>query len=155
MTISDTCIYSITCFFNIKIYQIFLILDQFLSLFITSNDRSFGCPIISTEAYSQCCLVHGYLHNAWDNKAHSLTGKPYLAVIASNVNDRQEDNSFHTAVFKSIVKVEVAWLVRVGVSFIPQHLMIFISSVLNFDPTIQYKTAFMLWFKNCRKINML
>ena len=49
---------------------------------ITRNHRTFGCPIICADANSQCYLVH--LNNAWYNKGHWLTGRPYLAMIASN-----------------------------------------------------------------------
>ena len=48
-----------------------------------SNDRSFGCPIIYMDTYSQYYFVLWCL-NVWYNKAHSLIGKTYLAIIASN-----------------------------------------------------------------------
>ena len=44
----------------------------------------FDCPIIYTDTYSQYHLVHRHLNNAWYNKANFLSGKPYLAIIASN-----------------------------------------------------------------------
>ena len=33
--------------------------------------------------YSQCYFVHRHLNNVWYNKAHSLIGKPYLAIIVN------------------------------------------------------------------------
>ena len=54
------------------------------NLFITSNDRPFGCPIICTDTNSQCYFVNKHLNNAWYIKGHWPTGRPYLATIASN-----------------------------------------------------------------------
>ena len=34
--------------------------------------------------YSQCYFVHRHLNNACYSEAHSLNGKPYLTIIASN-----------------------------------------------------------------------
>ena len=48
-------------------------LKDVLDVIITSNDRSFGYPIIYTDT----------IHNVVLFIAHSLIGKPYLAIIAS------------------------------------------------------------------------
>ena len=42
---------------------------------ITSNDHSFGCPVICTDT----------IHNAWYNNAYSLIEKSDLAIMVSNV----------------------------------------------------------------------
>ena len=55
-----------------------------ITCYITSNDRSFSCPIICTDAYSQCYFVHRHLNNAYHKQAHSLIWMQYLAIIASN-----------------------------------------------------------------------
>ena len=46
---------------------------------ITSNDLSFGCPIIYMDTNSHCYFAAPY------NKDHWLTRRPYLAIIASSV----------------------------------------------------------------------
>ena len=35
------------------------------NMYISSNDRSFGCPIVYTDSNSQCYLVYRHLNNAW------------------------------------------------------------------------------------------
>ena len=55
---------------------------------ITSNDRSFGCPIICTDIYSQWYFVHYSVdttNNSWYHQAHWLIGMPNLSIITSNV----------------------------------------------------------------------
>ena len=52
---------------------------------ITSNDCSFGCPIIYTNTNQQCYFVHRQLNNAWHNNAHSVILRLCFAIIASNV----------------------------------------------------------------------
>ena len=52
---------------------------------IISNDRSFECPIIYTYTIHNGFFVDRHLNNAQNKKSHSLIGKPYLAIIASNV----------------------------------------------------------------------
>ena len=44
--------------------------------------------------YSQSYVVHRHLDNAWFNKAHSLLGTTYLAVIASNVLNEKNLNNW-------------------------------------------------------------
>ena len=61
---------------------------------ITGNDRSFGCPIIFTDTNSQLYFVHQHLNHAWYNKGHWLTGRPYLAMIVSNVLRKRHKCSF-------------------------------------------------------------
>ena len=46
--------------------------------------------------YLQCYYVHRHLHNAWYNKAYSLIGKPYLAIIASNESGKENMTRFCT-----------------------------------------------------------
>ena len=60
--------------------------ELILAVRITSNDRSFGCPIIYKDFNSQYYFVHRHLDNACYNKANCLIGKPNLAIIASNVS---------------------------------------------------------------------
>ena len=68
---------------------------------IASNDRSFGCPIICTDTNPQCSFVHWHLNVGWHNNGHSLTGWPYLAVIASNFSTMFLDqlNSYRLGFF--------------------------------------------------------
>ena len=40
----------------------------------------------STRLLLKYYFVYRYLNNAWYNQAHSLIGKPYLAIIASNAH---------------------------------------------------------------------
>ena len=55
---------------------------------ITSNKSSFGCPIIYTDTIHCVILFHKHLNNAWYSKVHFfLFGRPYLAIVASNVLD--------------------------------------------------------------------
>ena len=56
---------------------------KYLSSNITSNDRPFGCPII-TELCSQCYFVHWHLQQCLIHQAHWLLGTPYLSIIVSN-----------------------------------------------------------------------
>ena len=56
------------------------------NMYITSNDRSFGCPIVYTDSNPQCYLVHRHLNNAWYKQTHSLIGTLCLAMIASNAD---------------------------------------------------------------------
>ena len=53
---------------------------------ITSNDRSFGYPIIHIDTTHFSFFFHRLLNNALHNKAHSLFIIPYLAIIASKVD---------------------------------------------------------------------
>ena len=48
---------------------------------ITSNDRSFVCPIICTGIYSPCYFVHWHLQQ-WLIQAHWLIEMPYLSNVA-------------------------------------------------------------------------
>ena len=41
-------------------------------------------PLVITDNNSQCYLLHRHLNNASCNYAHSLIGKPNLAIIANN-----------------------------------------------------------------------
>ena len=53
---------------------------------ITSNDRSFSCPIIDTDNISQCYFVHRHLNNVSYYKVHSYIRKPCLAIIVRKSN---------------------------------------------------------------------
>ena len=53
---------------------------------ITSNDRTYGCPIIFTYTYSQSHFVHWHLNSVWYTKTHSLIWALYLVLIASTDN---------------------------------------------------------------------
>ena len=58
------------------------------AFFITSNDRSFGCLIIYTYTiYYTIFFIDTSTMLDTCNKTHSVFGKPYLAIIASNVED--------------------------------------------------------------------
>ena len=50
---------------------------------ITSFYRTFSCPIICTDTYSQWCFGHWHLQQCY-NQVHWLVGTPHLAVKASN-----------------------------------------------------------------------
>ena len=50
---------------------------------ITRNYHSFGCSIY-TDTIQNAIFIINISNNAGYNKAHSLIGKPYLVVIASN-----------------------------------------------------------------------
>ena len=53
-------------------------------LLITSNQWSLIWLLNDLQGhYSRIYFVHRHLNNAWYNKANSVTGKPYLAIIAS------------------------------------------------------------------------
>ena len=73
-------------------------------VFIISNDRSFGCPII--RHYSQYNFVDRNLNNAWYNKALYLIGKPYLAINTSNVIF--SESTFHMDL--DVMVSEIIWL---------------------------------------------
>ena len=45
----------------------------------------FGCWFIYKNTNSPCYFMHRHLNDACYKKAHSLTGKPYLAILASHV----------------------------------------------------------------------
>ena len=40
---------------------------------------------VCMDTNSQCYFINQLLNNAWCNKGHWLTGRPYLAMTASNV----------------------------------------------------------------------
>ena len=44
-----------------------------LLLFITSNDRPLGCPIIYNDTNSQCYFAHWHCNNAWQNNAREFS----------------------------------------------------------------------------------
>ena len=56
------------------------------NMYITSNDRSFGCQIVYTDSNPQCYLAHRHLNSEWYTQTHSLIGTLCLAMIASNAD---------------------------------------------------------------------
>ena len=64
-----------------------LLLRHFDPLTLLSHYKQWSLILLSNYLhihYSQCYFVHRYLNNAWLNKAHSVIGKPYLTIIASD-----------------------------------------------------------------------
>ena len=66
-------------------------------LWITSNDRSLGCPIICTDTIHNAT----HLNNVWYINAPSLIRKPYLAIIACN-GHRIDWFAIYAQYFKSL-----------------------------------------------------
>ena len=52
---------------------------------IHRNCCSFSSRIICPDTNSKCLFIHQHLNNAWYNKSHWLTGRPYLAIIVGDV----------------------------------------------------------------------
>ena len=70
-----------------------------------SLDRPFNCQVIHTDTNSLCYFIHRHPNNAWHNNAHSLTGMPYLTIIASNEMGELTDAqnlSFHLKILHYI-----------------------------------------------------
>ena len=52
-----------------------------ITQFITSYDRTFGCPIMCND---NAIMFTDSSNNTWYNQVHWLIGAPYLSIIASN-----------------------------------------------------------------------